>query len=321
MTDYDSPWKEALDLYFQPFLAFFFPLIYNDIDWSRGYESLDKELQKIAPKAAQGRRHVDKLVKVWRKNGRSVWVLLHIEVQTQKQHRFAKRVYVYNHRISDYYDCTVVSLAVLADDDPKWRPNQHKESLWGWSLEMKFPPAKLLDYANCVAELEADSNPFAPIVLAHLKALETRQDPEQRQTWKFRLFRHLHERGFTAEDVRQLFRIIDWLMELPPALEDLLWEDIEQLQKEQPVPFITTPERVGIRRGLMLAIEDALHARFKKEGLALLPEIRALHDADKYRVINQIIWQAKTLDEVRQVCAAAAAPPEPAKKKARRKKE
>jgi len=90
MADFDSPWKEALDLYFQAFLAFFFPRIHDDIDWSRGFESLDKELQQIAPQSAHGRRYVDKLVKVWRKQGRAVWVLIHVEVQTQRQRGFAR---------------------------------------------------------------------------------------------------------------------------------------------------------------------------------------------------------------------------------------
>lgn len=69
MSEYDSPWKEALEVYFERFVAFFFPSIHADIDWNRGREFLDKELQKIAPEAATGRRTVDKLVKVWRKNG------------------------------------------------------------------------------------------------------------------------------------------------------------------------------------------------------------------------------------------------------------
>jgi hypothetical protein len=319
MTDYDSPWKEALDLYFQAFLAFFFPHIHNDINWSRGYESLDKELQKIAPRASRGRRHVDKLVKVWRKNGHEVWVLLHIEVQTQKQRGFARRVYVYNHRIADYYDHTVVSLAVLADDDSNWRPSQHTEALWGWSVQMTFPPVKLLDYANRETELEADSNPFAHIVLAHLKALETRRNPEQRRMWKFRLIRGLYERGFQTEDVRQLFNLIDWLLELPPVLDNLVWEEIEHFQQEQKMPFIPLPERIGIKRGLLLAIEQALRTRFGEAGLTLLPEIRALEDADKYLAVNQTVWDATTLDEVRQACAAAAVPPEPVKKSRRKK--
>ena len=68
-ADYDSPWKEALERYFEPFMAFFFPQAHRDIEWSRGYEFLDKELQQVTPDAALGRRRVDKLMKVWQKGG------------------------------------------------------------------------------------------------------------------------------------------------------------------------------------------------------------------------------------------------------------
>jgi hypothetical protein len=108
-TDYDSPWKEALDLYFQAFLAFFFPAIHRDIDWARGIESLDKELQQIAPKAVRGRLYVDKLVKVWRTNGQEAWVLIHVEVQTRRDVTFTWRLFVYNNRIFDRYNHKVVS--------------------------------------------------------------------------------------------------------------------------------------------------------------------------------------------------------------------
>jgi len=63
-ADYDSPWKEALDAYFEPFLALLFPQVHRHIDWSRGYESLDKEFQQVVREAEVGRRYVDKLVKV-----------------------------------------------------------------------------------------------------------------------------------------------------------------------------------------------------------------------------------------------------------------
>jgi hypothetical protein len=60
-SDYDSPWKEALDLYFESFMAFCFPAIHRDINWSRGYESLDTELQEVVRDAETGRRLADKL--------------------------------------------------------------------------------------------------------------------------------------------------------------------------------------------------------------------------------------------------------------------
>src|SRR5271155_2449298 len=76
MSDFDSPWKEALDCYFPAFLDFFFSDIHGDIDWSRGYEMLDTELQQVVRTAELGRRHVDKLVKVWRRDGQEAWVLI-----------------------------------------------------------------------------------------------------------------------------------------------------------------------------------------------------------------------------------------------------
>jgi hypothetical protein len=63
-TDYDSPWKEALDAYFEAFLALLFPEVHGLIDWTRGCESLDKEFQQVVREAEVGRRFVDKLVKV-----------------------------------------------------------------------------------------------------------------------------------------------------------------------------------------------------------------------------------------------------------------
>ncbi len=47
--DYDSPWKEAMDRYFEWFMRFFFPRQHALIDWRRDSESLDSELRKLAP--------------------------------------------------------------------------------------------------------------------------------------------------------------------------------------------------------------------------------------------------------------------------------
>jgi hypothetical protein len=73
MADYDSPWKELLDVYFQPFMALCFPAIHDEVDWDRGYEPLDKELQKISPEGATGRRTVDKLLRVSLATGEEKW--------------------------------------------------------------------------------------------------------------------------------------------------------------------------------------------------------------------------------------------------------
>ncbi|HEY7491628.1 MAG TPA: hypothetical protein VIH59_11040 [Candidatus Tectomicrobia bacterium] len=90
MPDYDSPWKEMLDGYFPAFMAFFFPEAHADIDWSRGYESLDTDLQQIVRDAALGTRLADKLMKVWRRDGVEQMVLVHTEMQGSREVDFAK---------------------------------------------------------------------------------------------------------------------------------------------------------------------------------------------------------------------------------------
>ena len=305
MADYDSPWKEALEVYFPAFLLLFFPHTHADIDWSRGHEFLDKELQKIVPKSASGRLYVDKLVKVWRRNGRETWVLIHVEVQTQRDRRFAKRFFNYNRRIADRYNRPVVSLAVLADDNPRWRPDHYEEELWGCWVGMRWRPAKLLDFAGREAALERSTNPFAKVVLAHLKTLETQGNPLDRRRWKVRLVRELFRQGFNAENVRQLFRLIDWLMELPTRLQEAFEQDMDEFEEVLHMPFVTGFEL----RGMLRMLEGSLRRKFGEEGVQLMPAIRELRDADKYDALAAVIDTASSLDEVKRAVAEAAAPP------------
>ena len=157
MSDYDSPWKEALDQYFERFIALFFTEMHLDIDWARGYRTLDKELQQVTPDAEQGRQIVDKLVQVWRVTGEEEWVLIHVEVQGQEESRFAERMLAYNCALVARYNMSVASVAVLADERAGWRPHGCRRELWNCRLDFSFPVVKLLDYAERTEELEQES--------------------------------------------------------------------------------------------------------------------------------------------------------------------
>ncbi len=300
-TDYDSPWKEALDAYFEAFLALLFPEVHAEIDWSRGYESLDKEFQQIEREAELGRRYVDKLVKVWTIGGVEQWVLIHVEVQTEREAEFPRRVYVYNYRVFDRYNRAVASLAVLADDDPAWRPTKFHSRLFGCESGIRFPTVKLLDFATREAELEASTNPFSKVVLAHLKARETRGNPADRRVWKLRLVRGLYERGFSAKDVRELFRLIDWLMELPPALEESVRDEVQRIQEEKRMPYVTSIERLERCDGIRMGIEAMLRVRFGNDGLKLMPEIGAIYDVGKLEQILRASETAANPEELRRM--------------------
>jgi hypothetical protein len=304
MSDYDSPWKEALDRYFRPFLALFFPPVHADIDWSRPYELLDKELQGVTRDAELGRRYADMLVKVWLRDGSESWLLIHVEIQGRYEADFAKRIYVYNHRVFDKYDREVVSLVVLADDDPRWRPRGFHTARWGCKVGIDFEPVKLLDYAGREAELEASDNPFAKMLLAHLKTMETRGSPEDRRVWKVRLIRNLYECGLSANDVRELFRLIDWMMDLPPALDGLFWEEAEKAAKEKHVPFIDIAERKytekGLREGLHRAARMGLKLKFPEQWEQLFEEVRRVEDVALLQTLCDTIETAATPDDVRR---------------------
>jgi hypothetical protein len=92
-TDYDNPWKSIIELYFREFIQFFFPWIEPEIDWSREPKFLDKELQKIVRDGSTTKRYVDKLVEVYRLDGKALLVLCHIEVQNQYEQAFPDRVF------------------------------------------------------------------------------------------------------------------------------------------------------------------------------------------------------------------------------------
>jgi hypothetical protein len=223
-----------------------------------------------------------------------------VEVQARKEGEFPKRMHVYNHRIFDRYDQEVISLAILTDD-PAWRPSQYGYGRWGFHTGTEFPIVKLLDYASRWQALEADPNPFATVVLAHLKSLETRQAPADRKVWKLRLVKRLYEQGMDAEDVRQLYRFIDWIMELPEGLERLFWQEIATHQQEKRMPFITIGERIGMEKGLLRGIEACLHVKFGDEGLKLMPELRELQDHVLLEKILDAIEPAASPDELRRM--------------------
>ncbi len=313
MTDYDSPWKEALNVYFQPFLALFFPKAHAEIDWSRGCQSLDQELRQIVREAELGRRRVDHLVQVWLNSGREQWVPVHVEVQTSRDPGFARRMYTYNYRLFDRYNREVVSLAVLGDDNPRWRPERFGYARWGLRVGIRFPVVKLLDYAERWETLQESRNPFAMVVLAHLITRRTRQDPRARYASKTKLIKGLYERGWAADDVRRLFRVIDWMVNLPKPLEVDFWQQIKQHEEEKHMPFMTTPERIGREEGLTeglakgrtegltKGIEVALELKFGEAGLRLMPEILAIEDQAKLEAVLHALRTTAGPEELRRV--------------------
>lgn len=309
--DQDSAWKEILDEFFPAFLEFFFPEIHRDVDWSRGYVPMDKELAKIKPDLPAGRLYADKLFKVWLKNGKVRWILIHIEVQGHAGRGFARRMFVYNYRIEIKFPMAeVVSLAVITETK---RPieNRYEVSNWGCSLVFTFPCVQIADYAARWAELEIHRNPFAVVVMAQLKALETRGDNRRRFVWKRNLIAGLYERGFDRRWIVALLKFMDWAMRLPEHQEQRIKQTIQKIEEGKEMPYITSWERMakeeGLQEGLQVGKQEGLQEgvlsslrlmishRFGEMSKALDAKLRKLSQEQLQElVVAQIAFENKT---------------------------
>ncbi len=296
--DTDSFWKEILEVLFREFICFFFPKISRDIDFEKGYQFLDKEFQQITKRSKSSKKIVDKLVKVYLKDGRETWLLIHIEIQGQKDKNFARRMYMYNYRIFDKYQREVISLALLTDNDPRYRPDTYRTERWDFFHVFKFPLVKIIDYINYEFEKEYKRNVFSLIVQAYLKTMETEGDDQTRYRWKRRFILLLYELGFTHETLVQLYRFIEWIMILPDPLEDHLYEEIKQKEGESAMTYILYAERKGLKKGvqqgeikgLRKAIASVLEVKFGSVDAAVL---KALQKIDSLEKLEELLHQAK----------------------------
>ena len=312
-TKFDSPWKDVLERYFEDFILFFFPQTHRRIDWTRKVEFLDKELLSVVGDAEIGTRFADKLVKVYLLNGEENWILVHVEVQSQEEAEFALRMYTYNYRIYDKYQKFVVSLAILGDENPNWRPSQYNRQLFGCGISFRFPVVKLLDYEQRLSELEQSRNPFATVVMAHLQAKATTSEAEgrrfayrtERKQQKLTLVKKLYELGFERDSIIILFRFIDWMMTLPADLAKEFWQEYSDFEESKRMQYVTSVERIGIekgtRKGLLQGIDTCLQLKFNAMHQELVEEISQIQDNEQLETILTALKTVNTVEELREI--------------------
>jgi hypothetical protein len=234
--------------------------------------------------------------------------MIHIEVQATYDAAFAERMFQYNVAAHALYNREVVSLAVLGDDNPGWRPSAFTYGRWGCRTGIEFLVVKLLDYGDSVNELQNSANPFSAVVLAHLQSRATRSDPLSRRQWKIRIVKELYRHNWTADDIRELFRIIDWILDLPDDLQQAFRGEIHQYEEENSMPYVTSIERLarnegrqqGIREGLLEGIKLALEEKFGRRGGKLLQRIQTVEDPEDLRELTKAIMAATQLEDVRK---------------------
>ncbi len=166
-----------------------------------------------------------------------------------------------------------MSIAVLADADPDWRPTAFEVAVFGTQLRFEFLTVKLADFEPVLNELESSGNPLLLLIAAERRTRQTRPD-ESRLKAKTRLARALlRDPRFTPEEVRKLWRLLTWLLRLPDDLDARFEAEIRST--EEPRVEILCPMEVramekgrteGRVEGRVETVRDKIarvaHARF-----------------------------------------------------------
>lgn len=281
---------------FKDFMVFYFSDLCLQIDWAKKPQFREKELAGISFGGKPDGLVADKLVEVWLQDQHDEHdqhvkrVLIHIEIQAQRDATLARRVLDYNYRIFNEYEQPVASLVLLADENPKWRPRSFHSRVLGTVTDFSFSTAKLLDYASRTEELLASDNPFAWITLVHLRTQNAHHDADQLYAAKWQLTRLLYQHGWCKRRIIVLFLFIEWLMVLPEDYQERYWQAVLKLEKERNMEWISPMQQSfinqGRKEGALTIMERLLTRRFgplpktvrKKMEKASLEQLEAWSD-------------------------------------------
>ena len=70
------------------------------------------------------------------------------------------------------------------------------------------------------------------------------------------------------------------------------------------MPFVSTPEWFGHRKGLQEGIRTSLDIKFGEAGLALMPEIERIDEPEQLQIVLRAIKDARTPDDLRKLWTA-----------------
>lgn len=199
----------------------------------------------------------------------------------------------------DWHKGYELSFAVLGDSSRTWRPDKFERQLWGCEIRFRFPIVKLSDYEKEIESLKADDNPFAVVVIAHLLTQATAKDYGKRRNEKLELIKQLYRKGFSKQNIINLFRFIDWIMALPETEEMLFSQELAAIEQEGKMPYVTSIERIGFKRGQFTMIANQIAKKFGSQAEKELSDLKDL-DSDTLLDLGVQLFDFHSFDEVRQ---------------------
>jgi hypothetical protein len=168
---YDILWKGMIEEIIEDLLLFVDPEIGKELDLVRGFEFLDKELAEMYPDGEKtpNTRVVDKLVRVYLRDGEERWMLLHVEVQGSNDKDFARRMFEYYIRLFSKHGRPVAAIAIFTGRDGGKIPAIYEDRCLWMRSRYEYKTLNIADYPDEV--LAASKNPFAAVLMVAKEVL------------------------------------------------------------------------------------------------------------------------------------------------------
>ncbi len=227
----DYLWKASFRMFMPEFIQFFYPDKYDEIDWSKEVEFLDKELHKLHLKSKQKNRVADVLARLCLKDGSVLWVLLHIEVQGYFDEFFTLRLHQMRYRIEDLFGVNPAMLAILTDDNPNFTPEYYEVNTWGSANRTTFHSYKVMNQSPN-DYLHPDS-PVSIIMKTVYHSIKSQKlTDENKLDLYLPIVRNLFRKGFSKEKINLLISFIENHVNFANKENQIIFENkIEKMTK------------------------------------------------------------------------------------------
>ncbi|MBF0429223.1 MAG: hypothetical protein HQL94_09895, partial [Magnetococcales bacterium] len=105
----------------------------------------------------------------------------------------------------------------------------------------------ILEVANCPEFASKSPSQIVPtfaiVTLAHLRAKQTKNQPQTRYEERWRITRSLYQRGFNRKQIANLYTFIEWVMSLPTEMEGRFLEELITFEEEKKMQYVLYAER------------------------------------------------------------------------------
>lgn len=301
--DFDSGWKSILEAFEQEVIEVMYPELYPKIDWEKGTESLDQELQEIQKeifdKQSTEKIISDKIIKVKLKNRESKILFIHVEVQSSNkgENVFGERMFRYFYRIWDkfrykYEDKSeIVAAAIYTYKGERGKDKSYVYKLLEIKEEILKYNFRTIDVESIKLEDISEDNPIRLVFKIAKELLNTKSTDEAIYEAKIKLAKELscYEKVKNEEQNKALVYLLEYLFLIEdPELEKkyndfrksvggVLRMTVDEIREKH----LVLKGKLESAEALLDVMSDEEIARRLKLSIDLVKKLREEKDRDK----------------------------------------